>query len=201
VQRYRILLSSWLFTFLAAWPASAQMQPEPGGSLAAVIASANLSQQEFHCHTGYSLAECRRELSRLKTVIARYPTSALGHWTWVLVRSEDWKPLLRQLRLNPESPAFSALEQRETFLEEGLFGQEAMRSSELMLDWQLPLDQLLNLAVTHELGHALCNEADEAVADRFGEELRRGHKPRCRISRAPESNESNSEHDSVIARY
>ena len=29
-----------------------------------------------------------------------------------------------------------------------------------------------SLAVTHELGHAICDEHDEAAADRFGEELK-----------------------------
>ena len=118
---------------------------------------------------------------QLKTVLARYPAEELGHWTWILVRSEDWKPIVRGLKVNPESPAFVALEQRETFLEEALFGHEVLRGAELAKEWQLPLDQLLSLAVTHELGHAICDEHDEAAADRFGEELRKGHMPPCRI--------------------
>jgi precorrin-6B methylase 2 len=40
-----------------------------------------------------------------------------------------------------------------------------------------------SLAVTHELGHAICAERNEAAADRFGEELRKGHTPPCRIAR------------------
>ena len=40
-----------------------------------------------------------------------------------------------------------------------------------------------SLAVTHELGHAICDEHDEAAADRFGEELRKGNTPPCRIPR------------------
>jgi hypothetical protein len=47
----------------------------------------------------------------------------------------------------------------------------------------MPRVQLLDLAVTHELGHALCSEPNEAVADRFGEELRRGRRPHCRSSK------------------
>ncbi len=57
------------------------------------------------------------------------------------------------------------------FLEEALFDHEVLRSAELVEEWQLPLNHLLNLSATHELGHALCDEHDEAVADRFGEEL------------------------------
>ncbi len=182
VKHYRFVLSC-LFVFLVGMsPSDAQTQsgdsPSPTTS-----ASSNLSNQEFHCHTGYGLSDCEKDIAQLKTVLARYPAGELGHWTWILVRSEDWKPIVRRLRLK-ESPAFSALEQRETFLEEALFGHEVLRSAELVEEWQLPLNQLLSLAVTHELGHALCDEHDEAVADRFGEELRKGHTPPCRIPRA-----------------
>jgi hypothetical protein len=53
----------------------------------------------------------------------------------------------------------------------------------LQREWLMPREQLLDLAVTHELGHALCSEPNEDVADRFGEELRRGHRPHCRSSK------------------
>jgi Zn-dependent peptidase ImmA (M78 family) len=35
------------------------------------------------------------------------------------------------------------------------------------------MDDLLKLAVTHELGHALSNEKNERKADAYGEQLRR----------------------------
>jgi hypothetical protein len=47
------------------------------------------------------------------------------------------------------------------------------------------MPKLLELAVTHELGHAFCEEPNEAAADHFGEELRNGRLTRCRISREP----------------
>jgi hypothetical protein len=183
VKHYRFLLSC-LFAFLVGMsPSNAQTQSADSSSRT-TSASSNLSNQEFHCHTGYRLSDCLKEIAQLKTVLAHYPAGELGHWTWILVRSEDWKPIVRQLRLNPESPAFVALEQRETFLEAALFGHEVLRSAELAEEWQLPLNQLLSLAVTHELGHALCDEHDEAIADRFGEELRKGRTPPCRSPRA-----------------
>ena len=137
------------------------------------------SDQEFHCHTGYSLPQCQKDILQLKSVLARYPIEALGHWTWVLVRSQDWKPISRRLRLDPDSPAFSALEPRETFLEEALFFHDPERTAELMQVWKSSMPKLLDLAVTHELGHAFCREVNEAVAERFGEELRNGREPRC----------------------
>src|SRR5580693_1749061 len=129
----------------------------------------------------------RQEIAELKAVLARYPVEELGPWTWVLVRSQDWIPISVLLGLKPESPAFTAVDQRETFLEEALFKREGLRSAELQREWLMPREQLLDLAVTHELGHALCSEPNEALADHFGEELRRGHRaaarPRCAATR------------------
>jgi hypothetical protein len=51
-----------------------------------------------------------------------------------------------------------------------------------MREWQRSMPKLLELAVTHELGHAFCEEPNEAAADHFGEELRNGRLMRCRIS-------------------
>src|SRR5262249_51458926 len=142
-----------------------------------------LSDQEFHCHTGYPLAQCKKDILQLKIILTRYPIEELGHWTWVLVRSQDWKPISRRLRLNPDSPAFTALDLRETFLEEALFVHDPWRTAELMTQWQQSMPKLLERAVTHELGHAFCQEPNEAAADRFGEELRNGRLTRCRISK------------------
>jgi hypothetical protein len=164
---------------------SVWMLPTTGQTVAEIARPdterAILSSQEFHCHTGYSLAQCQKDILELKKVLAHYPTEGLGHWTWVLVRSQDWKPISEMLRLNPDSPAFSALEPRETFLEEALFTHDPVRTAELMEEWQKSMPKLLELAVTHELGHALCEESNEAAADHFGEELRNGRLMRCRI--------------------
>jgi hypothetical protein len=160
------------------------------GQTAAEIAKpeterAILSSQEFYCHTGYPLAQCQKDILELKKVLAHYPIEGLGQWTWVLVRSQDWKPISRTLRLNPDSPAFTALEPRETFLEEALFVHDPLRAAELMEEWQRSMPKLLELAVTHELGHAFCEEPNEAAADHFGEELRKGRLMRCRTSTDP----------------
>lgn len=177
--KLRVVLSCCLVVSL--W------MPPTTGQTATEVATpeterAILSSQEFHCHTGYSLAQCQSDILALKKVLAHYPVERLGHWTWVLVRSRDWKPISHMLRLNPESPAFTALEHRETFLEEALFVHDAMRTAELMEEWTRSMPRLLELAVTHELGHAFCGETNEAAADHFGEELRNGRLIRCRLS-------------------
>ena len=73
----------------------------------------------------------------------------------------DWKQLVSRLHLNPASPAFSHLENRQTFLDEALIVFEPKRTLELISKWNISFDQFLDFAVTHELGHALCHESDE----------------------------------------
>jgi hypothetical protein len=135
--------------------------------------------QEFHCHTGYSLPECQHQVAILRRVLQRINGDAMGPWTWVLVRSEDWKPLLRRIGTRLDTPAFSSLQQRETFLEGALFGPEPLRAAELAREFQVPINQLLELAVAHEMGHAICHGGDEGVANRVGQQLRQGRTPAC----------------------
>ena len=177
--KLRLVLSCCLVV-PAVLPAAAQtgFQIEPAATKAKA-----LSLGGFHCHTGYPLGQCEKDILQLKAVLAGYPIENLGPWTWVLVRSQDWKPISRRLRLNPDSPAFTALDQRATFLEEALFLHDPTRSAELMRQWQMSMPRLLELAVTHELGHALCAEPNEAAADRFGEKLRNGQSPPCRVTK------------------
>lgn len=173
VMSFCVVFSVWTFPVLGQTASEISM---PGAAREAMF-----SGDEFHCHTGYPLAECQKDILHLKSVLARYPIEALGHWTWVLVRSQDWQPISRTLRLNPDSPAFTALEPRETFLEEALFVHDPERTLELMKEWRRSMPQLLELAVSHELGHAFCAEPNEAAADRFAEGLRKGLAPRCRV--------------------
>jgi hypothetical protein len=92
--------------------------------------------------------------------------SSFGEWTWVLVRSEDWKPLLLVRHSNSSNPACAFLPAKETFLEEALVLPVSSRGVELSVVWHMSMENLLDLAVRHELGHALCLERDEAEADR-----------------------------------
>jgi hypothetical protein len=119
----------------------------------------------------------------LRTVLDRYPVPQLGEWTFVLVRSDDWKHILLE-RGMPDTSAFTFLEKRETFIEEALLAEVAQRRRvELLRKWQLPSDQLLELAVTHELGHSVCNQRDEAKADRYGRSLRDKSPAVCEVRR------------------
>jgi hypothetical protein len=124
-----------------------------------------LATQHFFCNTGYTLDTCREQIATLKTVVAKYPTEALGEWTWVLVRSQDWKGLSRTLGLNLDSPAFTCLETRTTFIEEALVAKVPGRASELIARWHMGMTDLLNTAVEHEMGHALCHSLNEDKAN------------------------------------
>lgn len=143
-----------------------------------------IAKQKFVCNTGYTMPDCIRQASALREALKPYHPERLGEWTWVLVKSADWKAILLTRGLNPDSPAFTVLDKRQTFLEEALFVQVPNRSAELLRFWSVPLDNMLDLAITHELGHAACNMRDEHMADSFGSQLREGKNPECVASRS-----------------
>jgi hypothetical protein len=105
--------------------------------------------------------------------LRKYDAEKLGKWTWILVRSEDCKQLVTQLHVDPASPAFSHLGYRQTFFDEALPVLKPKRELELMTKWNISFDQFLDFAVSHELGHAFCQESDKIKAERFGQRLRK----------------------------
>jgi len=120
----------------------------------------------FYCNVGYTPSECTAHLTQLRAVLAEVDVGELGEWTWILVRSDDWKPILRRVRRDPDSPAFTMLEARQTFLEEALFHPTPGRDRTLLEKWRVPLHDLLAFAVAHELGHALCQVRDEVLTSK-----------------------------------
>ena len=135
--------------------------------------------QHFVCNIGYSLSKCQAEIAVLKKTLAKYPAAELGEWTWVLVRSADWKYIVMSRGLDPDGPAFTHLTKRETFIEEALVAIVPQRLGELIAKWGMSTDDLLDLAVRHELGHALCNETSEAKASRAAKALQEGKALSC----------------------
>jgi hypothetical protein len=132
---------------------------------------AEISPQHFVCNTGYTVEKCKADIAVLRKALANYPLAELGEWTWVLVRSEDWKAIVLPRGIGRECPAFTYYEKRETFIEEALVTQVPGRRGELMLTWRMNSDDLLKYAIVHELGHALCNEKDEQKANRVARML------------------------------
>jgi len=138
-----------------------------------------LFSQRFLCAKPYSIAECNEQVVILQVALRRYPIERLGQWTWVIVRSEDWKSILTRVQMDPDSPAFSILERHQTFFEEALLVSKPERQLELLKKWHIPFDKFLDFAVSHELGHAFCGESDEIKAERSGQRLRKGEGPLC----------------------
>ena len=135
------------------------------------------SAQQFVCNAGYRQKQCDEHMVVLRKALANYPIAQLGNWTWVLVRSEDWKAL--KLGLDPDSPAFTCYPKRVTFFEEALVTQVPVRGRELVLKWKMGTRDLLDLAIRHEMGHALCNDTNERNADRVAKLLEKGKLVSC----------------------
>jgi hypothetical protein len=140
------------------------------------------SQQHFACNVGYTPRECQVAMTVLRKALERYPVQALGKWTWVLVRTEDWKQLLSERKFDSSHPAFSYLLKRETFLDGALVVKTSIRGAELSVVWHMPIEDLLDLAIRHELAHALCNDPDETKAERTAIALKNGTPLSCRVA-------------------
>src|SRR5271163_2432741 len=63
--------------------------------------------QRFSCSLDVPRAECLGELSAIRDRLSTYRAENLGPWNWILVRSEDWKPLLKDLGARTDSPAMT----------------------------------------------------------------------------------------------
>src|SRR5262249_39944895 len=120
---------SWVFAAAAViWAATGGTQ----------VNSDPASAMRFHCNEGFSVRKCEEELARLRGLLADFDLRPLGEWTWVLVRSQDWKPILRQVGRDPDSPAFTILAARQTFLEEALFDADPLRGRTLLERFRMP---------------------------------------------------------------
>jgi hypothetical protein len=154
--------------------------------------------QQFACSVGITLEQCTQEMLVLRKALANYRASDLGEWTWVLVRSENWKLILLARGLNPGIPALTALDARTTFFEEALVAGPIGRVSELMDIWHLGRESLLDLAVRHELGHALCTEENERKADRVARLLEQRRPVACEGRRKTGNQQTGAEATSTI---
>lgn len=135
--------------------------------------------QHFVCNTGYTPQECQTATAILRKAQARYAVEALGEWTWILVRTADWKYALREKGVNVNDPAFSNLTKRVTFLDGSLMAGASIRGTELRMIWRMPIEDLLDLTIRHELAHALCNEHNEFRATRIAIAMKDGEPLPC----------------------
>ena len=139
---------------------------------------------QFFCGEQYNPKDCNQHVLSLRRVLAHYPIEQLGTWSFVLVPSADWKDLVRGTK-NPSAPALTELERRTTVFEEVLFSSKPSptRVAELLHMFNIPADALVELAVSHELGHALCHDKDEGRTKILSFKLRAGQPLVCHPSR------------------
>ncbi len=164
-----------IFAVLVSLPATGFAQ---ANSVLRTYPASNWTTQIFLCDNRLAVSECKIEVEILKTHLQAFPVGQLGAWTWVLVRSDRWK----DLGLDAESPAYTAIEERLTLIDESMLAEKnAIRTEELMRKFELPLPELVDFAVTHEMGHALCGFRDEGRADAVARRLREGKLPYCSI--------------------
>jgi hypothetical protein len=135
------------------------------------------------CTTNYDPTLCLASANRLAKVLRHYPTTQLGDWKFVVASSEHWQQIVKALGGDPESPAFTELTTHVTVLEDALFETADMRRSALAQRYGQTISGLLDYAVSHEIGHAICQERDEKLAEAYGRDLRRGATPVCGIGR------------------
>jgi hypothetical protein len=150
--------------------------------LAAALPQYEVSPQHFVCSRDFTVERCYKDVAVLRRTLAKYPAAQIGEWTWILVRSEDWKAIVVPRGLDPDSPAFTYSAKRETFIEEALVADVPGRKDELNARWHMRADKLRELVVAHELGHAFSNDRSEAVANQQAERLRDGKAPSCEPS-------------------
>jgi hypothetical protein len=177
----KLVAASWIVARLIfpLFIVSPLLPPVAAQRPTSALQGEEIALQHFVCNTGYTVEACRKDLDVLRKALANYPVAQLGNWTWILVRSEDWKAILLPRGLDPDSPAFTYYPKRETFIEEALVTQVPVRGRELLLKWNMSMRNLLDFAIAHELGHALCNDKDEWNANRVGQLLRDRKAPSC----------------------
>ena len=156
----KLIATSWIVTrfIFPLFLVSPLLPPVAAQRPTSALQGEEVPLQHFACNTGYTVEGCRKDLDVLRKALANYPVAQLGNWTWILVRSEDWKAILLPRGLDPDSPAFTYYPKRETFIEEALVTQVPVRGRELLLKWNMSMRNLLDFAIAHELGHALCND-------------------------------------------
>ena len=141
--------------------------------------------QHFSCTVEYVAARCVRDLQRLHHLLEQYNADGLGAWQWIIVARSEWKPFCVRLGVDFASPAMTSFVDHLTFFDEALFDFDLARASEFVRKFRVPWKELLPLALTHELGHAVCRDAAEERAEFFAAEIRQHRPGRCDYSGAP----------------
>jgi hypothetical protein len=131
------------------------------------------------CSKGLAGNGCRDAQAAVRRVVDALHPSVQG-WRIILVPDERWESACRGFRLKPCPPAFSNLTMRATYLNRRLavlIDQDGKVDEELARYTTLTGEDRLKWVIAHELGHLLCETADQDVADKVGYSLRVSRHP------------------------
>ena len=170
---YRVLIATIASVVLLASHLQAASKSTPLMTMNVRGPFVIVNQAQLYCDVSYSVTECRKEIEVLRQALQPYPLTLLPNWKWVLVRADQWKSLTNSLHTDHGSPAVTFLDDSTTLLEESLISPAAERAAELINSYKIDLHQLLDVAISHELGHAICHEHNEFRADSTGRDIRR----------------------------
>jgi|SRR5438270_2949754 len=137
------------------------------------------SAVQIFCEVSYKPQLCQDHARTLAVHLQKLPLNRVPGWKFVLVPSNAWPSLMTQIQGLADSPAFSALTVKTIVLEEALFAPSILRQEALMRSFYSHGEALIDIALSHELGHAICMDKDEVRADEFGKQLRAGNSPVC----------------------
>jgi hypothetical protein len=147
--------------------------------MAAASQASKKHSQRFACEQGLSSERCHSAVVILNRALEKYSVGELGEWRWIIVPSAEWKKELALRGIDVRSPALTYLPRNETFFDEALFLRDSLRGTELVETWNMPIDELLDKAVRHELAHAFCREKNETRAQKLEESFRSARPLSC----------------------
>ena len=129
---------------------------------------------QFFCTQGYDRVKCEGDIRVLRQRLASYPVERLGPWSFAIASSWEMQSVVHDLGGDLNSPGLTVLDRRTTVFDEAIFNTATPRRSQI-LEWLhfVRDSELLEFVLTHELGHAICRDPDEARAADNGEKLRR----------------------------
>ncbi len=169
----------WILIVVLCAACAAQAQNPKFFRVSLVSDGSTPNSIHFFCSQGYDKNACLKDATALRKALAPYPLQLLADWSYYLVMADQWKSLVVSQGGVTCSPAFSLLLGRSTVLDRSLFSPTADRTLEMEKCFGPGGATLVNLAITHEMGHAICQEKDERRADDYGRELREGKIPDC----------------------
>jgi hypothetical protein len=140
---------------------------------------ASLNSLKFFCSVDYKQSECADDVRTLQRNLVRYRPAQLGDWSFALETTHEWTELVKRLGGPPESPALTILTRKLTLIDRSLFFATANRYAQLTRAFGVTGQDLIELAISHELGHAICADLDETHAQQYGRKLREGKRIDC----------------------